>query len=267
VLLESATNLRFGSVHCSLYIGVEASGYGEGSSSSSAIVRRSEEIETQAMDEAFLLGQPTMHNKYSNPSYKTMIASAVTQVMDPLLFDELGEDSAGAGGSAGDDDRNEEMQMSDKHSEHTLSPPQSPSLANFADNTAAEVTLTSLPADILDDDDGDDDSSQESADLFHVDVAIADTLVDEELPEVVAGTRTLGVINPPSHLYVVVTIEAYHSAWQFNIFLCAPLNLHARVLFCLADSMSVFHCSGTGEDSPRNHRSETVSVGRREQRG
>ena len=206
MLLESVTNLRFGSVHCSLYIGVEASGYGEGSSSSSssssssAIVRRSEEIETQAMDEAFLLGQPTIHNNYSNPSYKTMIASAVTQVMDPLLFDELGEDGTAAGGSAGDDDRNEEMQMSETHSEHTLSPPQSPSLANFADNTAAEVTLTSLPVDILDDDDGDDDSSQESADLFHVDVAIADTLVDEELPEVVAGTfaemRFVGVYQP-----------------------------------------------------------------------
>lgn len=193
-MVESCSNLRFGSVDCALRFPVAGSGnrHCDESSSSSAIARRTEEIETQAMDESFfLMLPPTGHNSSSSSSsnYRAMIASAVTQVMDTSLLDELGEDTIDDGdmeAEVGNCNGNglqaseEDLLGDETHSEATLTPPQSPSHTNFPALEAA-VTLASLPLDAVEVDD--DGSSQESADLFHMDAAIADTLVDDDLED------------------------------------------------------------------------------------
>lgn len=194
-LVESCSNLRFGSVDCSLRFPMAGIGNRDGDDSSSAMACRLEEIETQAMDENFLMLPPTGRNSSSSSSssYRTMIASAVTQVMDTSLLDELGDDTiddgdkeAEVGNCSGNGlQASEEDLLGDDetHSEATLTPPQSPSHTNFPAPEAV-VILSSLSLDVVEVDD--DGSSQESADLFHVDVAIADTLVDDDLEDDVA---------------------------------------------------------------------------------
>ena len=183
-LVESCSELRFGSVVCSLRFPVVGSDNGDSNSNhnsnSSVMVRGSEEIETQAMDENFLMLPPTGRISSSSSSYRAMIASAVTQVMDDtsLLVDELGddtiddEDGVGNGNGEGLQVRKEDLMGEETHTEGTLTPPQSPSPTDFP-----AAMVASLPPDVVEEDD--DRSSQESADLFHVDVAIADTLVDD----------------------------------------------------------------------------------------